>query len=123
MSPRNPCVGLARAWSNLRHQLVHHHTQEDTVLFPVVVQHQEAPEFQAALRQLRRQSPVTAGWFFAWLQDGADPDAQAWLDAEIPGPIRSSSAGSSDAAATAAPPRSGADPPPDRDRPARRTAM
>ena len=157
---RPRAAGLNKAWTNLRHQLVHHHTQEDTILFPVVVQlgaemslvqamesehqemsraldaideamhsyatsgsaadaadaaavvrrgsavvdqhlaheeeelepflvqHQEAPEFQAALRQLRRQPPVVAGWFFAWLQDGADPEAQAWLDAEIPGPIR-----------------------------------
>ncbi len=157
---RTRAAGLHRAWTNLHHQLVHHHTQEDTILFPVVVQlgaeaslvqamesehqemsraldaideamrsyvtsassadavdasaafrrgaavvdqhlaheeeelepflvqHQEAPEFQAALRQLRRQPPRTAGWFFAWLQDGADPEAQAWLEAEIPGPVR-----------------------------------
>ncbi len=157
---RPRAVGLDKAWSNLRHQLVHHHTQEDTILFPVAVQlgaeeslvqamesehqemsraldaideamrsyvtsasaadavdaaavvrrgtmvvdqhlaheeeelepflvrHEQTPEFQAALRRLRRQPPVTAGWFFAWLQDGADPEAQAWLDAEVPGPVR-----------------------------------
>jgi len=53
-----------------------------------VVLHQEAPEFKAALRRPHRQPPVTAGWLFAWLQDGADPEAQAWLDAEIPALVR-----------------------------------
>ncbi len=157
---RSRAAALFRAWTNLRDQLRHHHTQEDTLLFPVLVElgadtslvetmesehqdmsraladvdqamrsyatsgssadaadaavavrrgsvlvdhhlaheegelepfmvaHQDTPQWQAAARRLRKQPPVVAGWFFAWIQDGADPEAQAWLDAEVPKPVR-----------------------------------
>ena len=157
---RSRAAALARAWANLRDQLRHHHTQEDTLLFPVLVElgadsslveamesehqamsraldgidgamssyatsgssddatdaalavrrgsvvvdhhlaheegelepfmmaHQDTPQWQAAARQLRKQPPLVAGRFFAWIQDGADPEAQAWLDAEVPKPVR-----------------------------------
>ena len=151
---------LGRAWRNLRDQLRHHHEQEDTILFPVMVhlgiepalvealeaEHQamagrsarstrrwartppapplptpptrptpyaaangwststsrtrrvsssrwcattsRAPEWKAAMRQLRKQPPRRAGWFFAWVEDGASPEAQHFLGAEVPAPVR-----------------------------------
>ena len=140
---RRRATDLGRAWRNLRDQLRHHHEQEDTILFPVVVHlgdrpgagrgargrapgdgraldeidtamgsyatsasaadaadaadavrrgttvvdqhlaheegeleplvrdHLETPEWKAAMRQLRKQPPRQAGWFFAWVEDGA----------------------------------------------------
>ena len=34
---RKRAADLGRAWRNLRDQLRHHHEQEDTILFPVMV--------------------------------------------------------------------------------------
>ena len=150
---------LGRAWRNLRDQLRHHHEQEDTILFPVVVhlgidpalvevleaEHQamaralgeidsamgsyatsassadaadaadavrrgtrwststwrtrrgaraagpRAPrdaEWQTAMRQLRKQPARRAGWFFAWVEDGASDEARAYLASEVPAPVR-----------------------------------
>lgn len=151
---------LGRAWRNLRDQLRHHHEQEDTILFPVMVhlgidsalvevlesehqamaralgeidtamgsyvtsasapdaadaadavrrgtvvveqhlaheeeeleplvrQHLESSEWKAAMRQIRKQPPRRAGWFFAWVEDGASPEAQQFLASEVPAPIR-----------------------------------
>jgi len=151
---------LHRAWKQLADQLRHHHTQEDTILFPVFVHlgvdrglvealeaehaamapallgidsamssyaasgsavdaadaaeavrkgrpvvdqhlaHEEAdlepaiagfaaePELVQAMKQVRAQPPRRAGWFFAWLEDGAGPEEQAFLATTVPGPVR-----------------------------------
>ncbi len=157
---RRRATDLGRAWRNLRDQLRHHHVQEDTILFPVVVHlgvdpalvealeaehqamaealdeidsamgsyatsassadaadaadavrrgtkvvdqhlaheegeleplvraHLETPEWQTAMRQLRKQPARQAGWFFAWVEDGASEEARAYLASEVPGPVR-----------------------------------
>jgi hypothetical protein len=42
---------------------------------------------KGALRELRKAAKGIAGTFFAWLQDGADPDARAALRHEVPPPV------------------------------------
>ena len=152
---------LGRAWRNLRDQLRHHHEQEDTILFPVVVhlgidpalvevleaEHQamaraldeidtamgsyatsaSAPDAADAADAVRRGTKVVdqhlaheeeeleplvraaprerrsgrprcassassharrAGWFFAWVEDGASRRGAAYLASEVPAPVR-----------------------------------
>jgi hemerythrin-like domain-containing protein len=65
----------------------HHFAHEEGELEPLLRDHLESSEWKAAMRQLRRQPPRQAGWFFAWLQDGASDEARAYLGAEVPAPV------------------------------------
>ena len=179
---RKRAADLGRAWRNLRDQLRHHHEQEDTILFPVMVhlgidaalvealeaEHQamaralgeidaamgsyatsaSAADAADAADAVRRGNAVvdqhlaheeeeleplvraapgeprvegrdapaaqaaapSAGWFFAWLEDGAVARGAGVPGAEVPAPIRCSSCGCSGAATSGTSPRSGADP-------------
>lgn len=65
-----------------------HLAHEEGELEPLLRGHVDAPEWQAAMRRVRQQPPRTAGWFFAWLEDGVPDDAQRYLAREVPAPVR-----------------------------------
>jgi len=65
-----------------------HLTHEENELEPALQPHLEGEQWKAIEKQLRKQSPSTAGWFFAWLEDGAAPDVRAYLGSTVPGPVR-----------------------------------
>ncbi len=64
-----------------------HLDHEERELEPQLHPHMETPEWKAVEKQLRAGSPVRAGWFFAWLLDGADPTHAAHLRSTIPAPV------------------------------------
>jgi len=66
----------------------HHLAHEEGELEPLLRDHLGSPEWQSAMRRLRRQPPRQAGWFFAWLEDGASPEARAFIGSEVPTPVR-----------------------------------
>lgn len=65
-----------------------HFAHEEADFEPLVQPYAQSPEWLAAMKQVRRLSPRAAGWFLAWLEDGADADARAQLAADVPGPVR-----------------------------------
>lgn len=65
-----------------------HLAHEEAELEPAMLRHVGSPEWKDLQRRLRRQPPRTTGWFLAWLEDGAAPDARAFLAAEVPAPAR-----------------------------------
>jgi DUF438 domain-containing protein len=66
---------------------VDHLTHEEQTLEPQMLRHTDTPEWRAVEKQLRAGSPVRAGWFFAWLLDGADPAHAAYLRSAVPAPV------------------------------------
>lgn len=65
-----------------------HLAHEEADLEPLMQTYVDTPEWTAAMKQVRQQPPRTAGWFFAWLEDGAGDDERAYLAANIPAPLR-----------------------------------
>ena len=53
-----------------------HLAHEEEEYEPLVREHLESTEWKAAMRQIRKQPPRQAGWFFAWLEDGASDDGR-----------------------------------------------
>jgi hypothetical protein len=64
-----------------------HVTHEERDLEPFMVGHKDTPEMKAALKTVRKAHKGVSGTFFAWLMDGADPDAAAQLRKEVPAPV------------------------------------
>jgi hypothetical protein len=65
-----------------------HLVHEEEELEPLVRPHLESTEWKAAMRQIRKLPPRQAGWFFAWVEDGASPEARQVLAEEVPAPVR-----------------------------------
>jgi hypothetical protein len=65
-----------------------HFVHEERDLDPFMIANLESPPMKRAAKQIRTaQSPVEAGRYLAWLQDGADSDARAFLGQQIPKPV------------------------------------
>ena len=71
------------------HTVIRHHFEhEENELEPLMAPYLETPEFKAVEKQLRAgMSKKEAGWFFAWLHDGAGPEELAFLGSMMPGPV------------------------------------
>lgn len=81
-------AGAADAVASAEKVIRHHLEHEENDLEPLMAPHVDSPEFKAVEKQLRkRMSTKEAGWFFAWLHDGAGPDDLAMLGAMMPAPI------------------------------------
>ena len=65
-----------------------HLVHEETDLEPVMLAHAESDEWKAVEKKLRRQPPKIAGPFFAWIQDGMQPEEQRYVAGAVPGPVR-----------------------------------
>ena len=76
------------AFADLTDAVETHFAHEERDLEPFQAQVKDTPPMRRAARQIRRtQTPVQAGGYLAWLQDGADPVAKAFLMQEIPAPV------------------------------------
>lgn len=64
-----------------------HLTHEEAELEPVYQAKKETPEMKAMGRKFSKRNAKEAGDFFAWLQNGATPNEQAALRANVPAPI------------------------------------
>lgn len=64
-----------------------HLDHEESAVTPFIKERVETPEWKAVEKELRKASPTTAGQFFAWLQDGADPEVLAALRSIMPAPV------------------------------------
>ena len=81
-------AAAARSSVEHTHTVVEDHlTHEEAQLEPLMRPHLESEEWKQAERAVRKQPPVAAGRFFAWLTDGMDPDSRAFLRATIPSPV------------------------------------
>lgn len=84
-------VAAATAAEAVRHGQVvvgRHLDHEESELEPLMLAHEDTPEWQTAMRQVRKQPPRTTGWFFAWLEDGAGEEEAAYLAGTVPAPVR-----------------------------------
>jgi hemerythrin-like domain-containing protein len=64
-----------------------HLLHEETDLEPVVLQHEDTPEWKAVEKKLRGGSIGDAGLFFAWLTDGMPSADRDFLKTLIPAPV------------------------------------
>jgi len=82
-------IAAARsAITELRTVALEHLEHEEADLEPFLLSHKGNPDLRAMGRQMGREYKLPeAGVFFAWLQDGADPDEKAALRKEVPGPV------------------------------------
>ena len=76
------------AFAELTDAVESHFRHEERELDPFMVAHLETPPMKRASKQIRTtQNPVQTGVYLAWLQHGADADALAYLNKQIPKPI------------------------------------
>jgi hemerythrin-like domain-containing protein len=76
------------AFDDLTTAVETHFVHEERDLEPFQAQVKDTPPMRRAAREIRRaQTPAQAGGYLAWLQDGADPGAQAFLRQQIPAPV------------------------------------
>jgi hypothetical protein len=76
------------AFAELAEAVETHFTHEERDLEPFQAQVQATPPMRRAVREIRRtQRPAQAGNFLAWLADGADPAASAFVMQQIPAPV------------------------------------
>jgi hemerythrin-like domain-containing protein len=64
-----------------------HLTHEENELEPRLVPLLETAEWHAVEKNLRKAPPRVAGEFFAWLQDGMEPDHRDFLRSTVPPPV------------------------------------
>ena len=76
------------AFAELTEAVETHFAHEERDLEPFQAQVIDTPPMRRAAKQIRRtQTPAQAGGYLAWLADGADPVAQAFLMQQIPAPV------------------------------------
>lgn len=76
------------AIANLREVAEEHLTHEERDVEPFYIANRGTPEIKGMSRKFSRdRSPVRAGDFFAWIENGASADERAALRAEVPGPV------------------------------------
>jgi len=76
------------AFSELSDVVETHFSHEEQTLEPMMARVRDTPELKRAAQAIRKtMTPRQAGDNLAWLADGADPDARAFLRREIPAPV------------------------------------
>ena len=76
------------AFAELSKAVETHFEHEERDLEPFQASVIDTPPMRRAAKQIRTaQSPAQAGGYLAWLADGADPAAQAFLMQQIPAPV------------------------------------
>ena len=76
------------AFAELTAAVESHFSHEERDLDPFMLANLQAPPMQRAAKRIRTaQNPMEAGRYLAWLQDGADADARAFLTKQIPKPV------------------------------------
>ena len=88
VDPTSATASTARsAIADLRTVLVDHLEHEERDLEPLAASHRSSPEIKAAQQTVRKVRKGEAGTYFAWLNDGADPETRALLRHEVPAPV------------------------------------
>jgi hemerythrin-like domain-containing protein len=64
-----------------------HLRHEEDELEPVIASRMESPGWKAGEKRLRRQPPVVAGRFFAWVTDGMGAPERSYFRATVPPPV------------------------------------
>lgn len=64
-----------------------HLTHEENDLEPQLLPLMETPEWHSVEKNLRKAPASVAGEFFAWLQDGMDPESRSYLRSTVPPPV------------------------------------
>jgi len=64
-----------------------HLDHEEQAVMPIIVPQMKTAEWKAVEKQLRG-SAGEAGSFFAWLQDGMEPEIASALAGTVPAPVR-----------------------------------
>jgi len=75
------------AMSELRTVTVEHLDHEEREIEPVFQAKHDDPVIKEMGKKFARVGPKEGGVFFAWVLDGADPDAAASIRSTIPGPV------------------------------------
>ena len=76
------------AFDELTDAVESHFAHEERDLDPFMIANLESPPMKRAAKKIRTaQNPLEAGSYLAWLQDGADADARAFLGQQIPKPV------------------------------------
>ncbi len=65
-----------------------HLANEEAVSETVILDHADHPAIKEMGKKFAKVSPSVGGTFFVWVQDGAEPDAQAAIEANVPKPVR-----------------------------------
>ena len=73
--------------SELKRVTLTHLDHEERDMEPIAAAHRSSTQMKAAQKAVRRAHKGQAGDFFAWLLDGAGPDAKAALRQEVPPPV------------------------------------
>jgi hemerythrin-like domain-containing protein len=76
-------ASLARTTEAVEGHLAH----EESELEPLIASLMESPGWKAVEKKLRRQPPVVAGRFFAWVTDGMGNPERAYFRATVPPPV------------------------------------
>ena len=64
-----------------------HLAHEEDEFEPLVRPYWETAEWKAVEKQLRKQPARKAGWFMAWIQDGASDEVRTYLRGAMPRPV------------------------------------
>ena len=64
-----------------------HLDHEEREVMPIIVRRMGTPEWKAVEKKLRVGSLTEGGRFFAWLQDGIEPELERALRASVPRPV------------------------------------
>src|SRR5262245_43398854 len=76
------------AVSELRTVTIEHLDHEERETEPVYLDKHDDPAIKAMGRAFSKVGPKEGGTFFAWVTDGAAPDAMAGINQEVPAPVR-----------------------------------
>jgi hypothetical protein len=76
------------AIAELRTVTTEHLDHEEREIEPVYLSKQDDPAIKAMGRAFSKVSPKQGGVFFAWITDGASPEAQAGINQNVPPPVR-----------------------------------
>ena len=80
-------VAAAEVVARTRGVVDQHLAHEEGELEPLLVPHVDSPGWKDVEKKLRGSSPVQAGRFFAWVQDGASAEELTYLHSVVPGPV------------------------------------
>lgn len=80
-------AAAASAMANLSKVAEEHMAHEEAEIEPVYTGKKDDPAIKAMGRRFSKVDPLTAGKFFAWLENGASAEERASLRDSVPGPV------------------------------------
>ncbi|MDO9498098.1 MAG: hemerythrin domain-containing protein [Nocardioides sp.] len=80
-------VAARTSVADAREVVDQHLAHEENDLEPQLLPLTETPEWHAVEKNLRKAPLTVAGNFFAWLEDGMDPESRSFLRATVPQPV------------------------------------